>query len=72
MSTSQWPRFRGMVWAVLLAGSLATAAFAFNATVYAKDDTCCLSLGSQCFGNLCEDSDNCQNGQGVCCDRCGI
>ena len=72
MSTYPWPRLREMAVAVLLAGSLATAAFAFNATVYAKNDKCCLSLGSHCLGAECEDNDECSNGQGICCDKCGL
>jgi hypothetical protein len=58
---------RRMLVAVLLAGSLGTAAFAFNATVYAKASGCCLLI-AECFGNECS-GDTCEGGN-FCCDDC--
>jgi hypothetical protein len=55
---------RRMVLAMLLAGSLATAAFAFNATVHAKQIGCCLLI-AHCIGNTCEGNGEC--GGGYCC-----
>ncbi len=58
---------RKMVLAVMLASSLATAAFAFNATVHAKQDGCCLLIAS-CLGDSCANSDGC--GGDYCCEGC--
>ena len=60
---------RRMVLAGLLASSLATAAFAFNATVYAKSPRCCLLIAN-CVGEGCSDSEDCDFGHGFCCSEC--
>lgn len=54
--------------AVLLAGSLGTAAFAFNATVRAATPQCCLWI-TQCNGADCFGKGSC-GGDGFCCSGC--
>lgn len=64
--------YRRMLVAVLLASSLGTAAFAFNATVHAKSGGCCLLIAS-CIGNTCNDIGDCVDlgvEGGFCCDSC--
>lgn len=58
---------RRMVLAVLLAGSLGTAAFAFNATVHAKASGCCVFI-THCIGEPCVSKDQC--GGNFCCSSC--
>ena len=59
---------RRMLVALLLASSLGTAAFAFNATVHAKSVRCCLLIAN-CIGNDCNDDDDCP-GKDFCCSTC--
>lgn len=59
---------RRMVVALLLAGSLGTAAFAFNATVRAEGSRCCLWI-TQCDGGDCSAKDTC-GANGFCCSGC--
>jgi hypothetical protein len=55
---------RRILFAALLASSLGTAAFAFNATLHAKSNGCCMIVAS-CNGDDCVDHDECSTG--YCC-----
>jgi hypothetical protein len=59
---------RRLVLTVLVASSLATAAFAFDATVNAKQSGCCLVI-AHCIGSICGPGEECPNGD-YCCDPC--
>lgn len=67
---------RTIVVATVLASGLATAAFAFNETVSAKGDRCCLLI-TRCNGNTCTDHPDClepggslRAPGGFCCSEC--
>ena len=64
-------RVRTAAIAIVVAGSLGTAAFAFTTTAHAKEDRCCLVI-TTCWGNSCEDDDQCDDGNGFCCSFCEI